>query len=102
MELMNPPAGLSAKLVHKYKIEAHQRILLPLNVLPFVLIALTVFLLGDYDRRGRSRQMIVAGTAAIAFEVIILALLNGASKSSLTLYYLIYNNRHISFTWGGR
>lgn len=85
-ELLHPPADASEKLLQKYKAETHQRILLPLNIIPFVLLALGVFLIGDFDRKGRSRQMVMAGGMAIFLEVVILALLNAGGQGLLTVF----------------
>jgi len=85
-ELLNPQANIEPRLRHKYKVEAHQRLLLPFTAFPFVLFACIAYLCGEYDRRGRTKRVIGVIFSCILLEVLILTLLNQSEKTSALIY----------------
>jgi lipopolysaccharide export system permease protein len=79
-ELFQPDPDISERELNQRRIEAHERILLPLTVVPFALFAGLAFLLGDYSRRGRSKRVIQASLGCVGLEVTLLAFLNLSDK----------------------
>ncbi len=79
-ELFNPEGDLSDKDKKLIRVEVHERILLPLMVFPFVLLAGLAFLLGDYNRRGRSKRIMIAIFSCLILEVIVFSILNMSDK----------------------
>lgn len=75
-DLLNPTEELPERLKQKRYVEAHNRLMSPLIVFPFMLIALSVFLVGQYERKGRLRKIIYAVTGCVGFQVTLLYLLN--------------------------
>lgn len=85
-ELLHPQNDISPRLKHKLKVEAHQRLLFPLIVFPFVLMACLAYLFGDHNRRGRTKRVALTIFCCIILEVFLLLLLNLSSKSSVLIY----------------
>lgn len=57
-ELLFPTPQLQKKLKKRtISLELHQRVLSPLYALTFALLSISFYLSGDYNRRGRSRQI---------------------------------------------
>tara|TARA_R110002095_G_scaffold34843_1_gene33039 strand:- start:715 stop:1848 length:1134 start_codon:yes stop_codon:yes gene_type:complete len=79
-ELFHPDGDLSDKDKKLIRVEVHERILLPLMLFPFALLAGLAFLLGDYNRRGRSKRIIVAVFSCLILEVSLFSILNISSK----------------------
>lgn len=79
-ELFHPDEDLSDKDKKLIRIEVHERILLPMMLFPFVLLAGLAFLLGDYNRRGRSKRIIIAVFSCLLLEVSLFSTLNISSK----------------------
>lgn len=79
-ELFNPDGDLSEKDKKLIRVEVHERILLPFMVFPFVLLAGLAFLLGDYNRRGRSKRIFMAVFSCLILEVIVFSVLNISDK----------------------
>ena len=80
-ELFNPDdSQLDLSMRRKLNVEAHQRLVMPITSLVFVLIALAVFFHGDYNRRGRSQKIIIAVVLCVIFEGVIFSLLNLSEK----------------------
>jgi lipopolysaccharide export system permease protein len=90
-ELLFPPRGLEPLLRHSFKIEAHQRILVPLSVFSFALIPLACLLPGDFNRRGQLRRVILAIGAAFLFQTTALGVDDLASRfaAAIPLMYVI-------------
>jgi lipopolysaccharide export system permease protein len=83
-ELFNPQDGSDdPQLRRKLAVEGHQRLIMPLTSIMFVLIALAVFLSGDYNRRGRSKRIILAVGGCAILEGLLLVLINLGEKSNL-------------------
>lgn len=85
-ELFSPQENITPKLRHKLRVEAHQRLLFPLIIFPFVLLACLVYLFGDHDRRGRSKRLVAAVFSCILLEVLLLTLLNLSDKAPFLIY----------------
>jgi lipopolysaccharide export system permease protein len=85
-ELLNPQNDIPPRLKHKLKVEAHQRLLFPLIVFPFVLMACLAYLFGDHNRRGRAKRVAMTIFGCILLEVFLLLLLNLSSKSVVLIY----------------
>ena len=79
-ELFNPEESLSEKDKKLIRVEVHERILLPLMLFPFALLAGLAFLLGDYSRRGRSKRIITAVLSCLILEVSVFSVLNMSVK----------------------
>jgi len=79
-ELFHPDEELSDKDKTLLRVEVHERILLPLMLFPFVLLAGLAFLLGDYNRRGRSKRIILAVFSCLLLEVSLFSILNMTGK----------------------
>lgn len=86
-ELLYPQNNIPPKLRHKLTVEAHQRLLFPLIVFPFVLMACFAYLFGDHNRRGRTKRVALTVLSCILLEVFLLLLLNLSNKSSLLIYF---------------
>ena len=73
-------AGLSAMDVRRFRIEAHQRLSLPLFNLGFVALALVFLLPAPFNRRGQTRQMIAAVGSMVMIEAAALGIANLATR----------------------
>lgn len=62
-------------------IEAHERILMPLVVFPLCLLAGLAFLLGDYNRRGKTKRVTIAIICALIIELCLFTLINSFEKA---------------------
>ena len=90
-ELLDPASEGAERLRSKFLSEAHNRIVSPLFAYTFAAIGLAAMLLGNVDRRGQWRRMLVAIAAAIAFQAVALLLVNATAKNS-DLVPLMYLN----------
>ena len=90
-ELLDPASEGAERLRSKFLSEAHNRIVSPLFAYTFAAIGLAALLLGNVDRRGQWRRMLVAIAAAIAFQAVALLLVNATAKNS-DLVPLLYLN----------
>jgi lipopolysaccharide export system permease protein len=92
-ELFWPDLG-NADDVANYRrlvVEGHRRLAMPLFVPALVLVALAGVLAGEYSRRGKSHRLAFAAVAAIALQVIGLAVVHLAGKTP-GLVPLLYAN----------
>ncbi|WP_010299380.1 LptF/LptG family permease [Candidatus Odyssella thessalonicensis] len=80
-QLINPPAEISETARIKMLIEAHKRIINPLFVITFVLLAAMILLTGQQHRRGRWKQILSAVGGALLLELVVITLLNSLSKN---------------------
>ena len=89
-ELLDPESEGADRLRGKFLSEAHNRIVSPLFAYTLVAIGLAALLLGNVDRRGQWRRMLVAIGAAVVFEAVALFLVNATAKNSglIPLMYL--------------
>lgn len=83
------------RLARKLEIEAHQRILVPLTVFGFVLMALGFFLKGEFSRRGRGRgrRVWMAVFSTLILEVGLLTFLNLSERFYMMTemaYFLVF------------
>ena len=90
-ELLDPESEGAERLRGKFLSEAHNRIVSPLFAYTLVAIGLGALLLGNVDRRGQWRRMLVAIAAAVVFEAVALFLVNATAKNS-SLIPLMYLN----------
>ena len=90
-ELLDPESEGADRLRSKFLSEAHNRIVSPLFAYTLVAIGLAALLLGNVDRRGQWRRMLVAIAAAVVFEAVALFLVNATAKNS-SLIPLMYLN----------
>ena len=67
-------------LKNRSYIEAHERILMPLIVFPLCLLAGLAFLVGDYNRRGKTKRIALAVIFALVCEVTLFSLINMFEK----------------------
>lgn len=100
-ELLNPdPVQNDPKMISKLRAEAHQRLMIPLSVLAFVLIAMSFFLSGDDQRRGRTQKIIMIVTVCALLEIAVLGALNLSTRFSWMIqggYFLIALASLVSF-----
>jgi lipopolysaccharide export system permease protein len=90
-ELFSPPSGISASLRHNFLAEGSERIIVPLSVFSFVMIALACLLPGQIRRRGQSRHVLLAVAFALLFQGLEASLRDLATRSTamIPLMYLI-------------
>ena len=90
-ELLDPDSEGANRMRSKFLSEAHNRIVSPLFAYTLVAIGLAALLLGNVDRRGQWRRILVAIAAAVVFEAAALFLVNATAKNS-SLIPLMYLN----------
>ncbi len=92
-ELLNPdPANeRDRKSAREFIIEIHRRVTAPLLAISFVLIALNCLLLGETERRGQSRRIILAVGLIVLLQTLSMASDNMTKDalSGIPLRYLI-------------
>lgn len=82
IDLLKAPRGnLNPSLATKLKVELHQRLIMPLTSLSFVLVVMGIFLGGDYDRRGRTHRIVASIVYCVVIELGALGLLNLGERS---------------------
>lgn len=90
-ELFHP--DLSDKRDRKYKdafiVDAHLRLLAPLNVLGFALVSLACILLGPFNRRGQGKKVLAAVVIVVALQATHMGL-GSAAKKTPSLLPAIY------------
>ncbi len=85
-DLLNPDENLISKQQRpKFIAEGHQRILTPLQALAFALIGVSILLQGDFDRRGRSKRIMIAVMSCCTLQILTLGLINLSERTMLTL-----------------
>ncbi|VBB69227.1 Membrane protein, putative [invertebrate metagenome] len=77
---MSEDTGLSAADMRRFRIEAHQRLSMPLFNLSFVAIALTLLLPAHFNRRGQTTKVLTAIGIMIAVEAAALGITNLATR----------------------
>lgn len=81
-ELLSPgPSDDDQRYYSELVAEGHQRIVAPLYVMGFVLIALGALLSGEFNRRGQTRRVVGAILCIAVLEGLALALQDLASRS---------------------
>ena len=90
-ELFAPPAGLDAATRASFRLEAHQRMIVPLSVFSFVMIPLACLLPGEFSRRGQLRRVLLAIALAVVFQTLDLGVKNLAARNppAIPLMYLV-------------
>ena len=90
-ELFFPPAELDPVVRQSFRVEAHQRLVIPLSIFSFVTIPLACLLPGEFNRRGQLRRILAAVGLALVFQALDLAAKNFAARnpSAIPLMYLI-------------
>ena len=71
--------------------EAHSRVITPWNALNFTMIALTVVLLGPFNRRGQHIKIAFAGGLIVLMQVLSLAFINISRKHLGAVPFLYIN-----------
>lgn len=90
-ELLNPSSDVPARDFPKMRVEAHQRLALPLTALSFTLVALVTVLMGTFRRHGgllRPTFGVLAVVGLLALEL----LLSNLAARHLALVPLIWVN----------
>ena len=90
-ELLDPHSQGADRMRSKFLSEAHNRIVSPLFAYTFAAIGLAALLMGNVDRRGQWRRMLVAVAAAVMFQALALFLVNATAKNG-NLVPLMYLN----------
>jgi len=92
-ELLNPDPEneRDRKNAREFIIEIHRRVTAPLTALSFTLIALSCLLLGETERRGQSRRIILAVTLVVLLQTLTMAVDNMTKDSlaGIPLRYLV-------------
>jgi len=85
--LLNPPTAThrDRELRSKAMAEGHQRLSSPLLCLSYMAIALAALFVGDFNRRGSTRRMIVAAGIVAAVQALHLLVINAASLNPAML-----------------
>jgi lipopolysaccharide export system permease protein len=100
-ELLNP--DLTNKKdrasIDVFLAEAHNRLVTPWNALNFTMIALTVVLLGPFNRRGQHIKIALAGGLIVLMQVFSLAFIN-LSRKHLGFVPLLYINTFLPVLLG--
>ncbi len=83
LELLNASEadGISAINVSRMKAEAHQRLSAPLTAIGYTLMALTILLRGNYDRRGQTGRIVIAILTVVALQAATMGAANLASQA---------------------
>ena len=90
-ELFFPPPDLDAMSLRSFRLEAHQRLAVPLSVFSFVLIPLACLLPGQLNRRGQMHRVLLAVLLAFFFQAFDLGVKNLANRyeAAIPLIYVI-------------
>ncbi|MGE5271698.1 MAG: LPS export ABC transporter permease LptF [Thiohalocapsa sp.] len=90
-ELLWPPTNLDPAMRASFRVEAHQRLVIPLSIFSFVMIPLACLLTGQFSRRGQLRRVLLAVGLALLFQALDLAAMNLANRhpATIPLLYLI-------------
>jgi len=90
-QLMHPDlAGIHTKGSAERRLsELNQRFASPLLALAFSLIALAAILFGDFNRRGMTRRILIAGLAIVAVQAVFMSL-NGLANSRSGMAVMLY------------
>ena len=75
-DLLNPAETLSASTRLEFISAAHQRLLSPLYALVFGLLATCVILLGRYNRKGRTLNILIACGFSVCIEIFAIVFLH--------------------------
>lgn len=85
-DLFDPPdEQINPSFEKRLLAEGHQRILLPLSIVSFILLALNLFLRGDYQRRTRSKRLLIIFSLCTVLEILCLSLLNIVDYAFVTI-----------------
>ena len=85
-ELMYPDNSDSdQRFALQLKAEGHQRLVGPLYVLSFVMLAMASLLSGEFNRRGQTRRLIVAILCVAVLEGLALGLQDVAGRSAIAV-----------------
>ena len=89
-ELFFPPPNLDPVIARSFRLEAHQRLAVPISVFSFVLIPLACLLPGELNRRGQLKRVLLAVGLAFLFQSVDLGVKNLASRyePAMPLIYL--------------
>ena len=90
-ELFWPPEQLSPAIRRSFLVEGHNRLLVPLSILSFVMIPLACLLPGELNRRGQLRRVLLAVAIAFVFQALDLGVKNLSSRNIelIPVLYLI-------------
>lgn len=89
-DLLNPPENLSSSMRLEFISSAHQRLISPLYALAFGLLSVCAMILGSYNRRGRTVNVLMACITAAFLEIF----------SIVFLHTLKYSNLMIQLSYG--
>ncbi|MEN8237111.1 MAG: LptF/LptG family permease [Pseudomonadota bacterium] len=85
-ELLNPSPHLTTPQQRaKFRAQGHRRLLSPLYIMTFALIALSTLLSGEFNRRFRSRRVVVSVGLCTLFQMMIITLTNMSERFALLL-----------------
>lgn len=89
-ELLSPDMKDKRDLdsLDEFRVEAHERVLTPLNALGFTLVALVCILLGPFNRRGQNGKIMIAVILVVALQALNMAAVSAAKKQPDMLFIL--------------
>lgn len=88
-----PKTAGALKTKTSVRAEIHQRIGGPLLAFTFALIGVTVILVGDFNRRGMARRVLIAAAAIVVVQATMISLVNQIAKNAWiipVLYIVIF------------
>lgn len=84
-DLLNPPQDLSPSTRLEFISAAHQRLLSPLYALVFGLLGICAMLLGHYNRKGRTLNIVAACILAVFIEIFCVVFLHTLKYSNFMI-----------------
>lgn len=84
-DLLNPSESLSPSMRLEFKSAAHQRLLSPLYAFVFGLLGICTMLLGRYNKRGRTANILTACFLALVVEICSIVFLHTLKYSSFMI-----------------
>jgi lipopolysaccharide export system permease protein len=89
-ELLFPPPGLDSATLDSFRLEMHQRFVVPLSIFSFAIIPLACLLPGQANRRGQLQRILLAIGLAFLFQSADLGVKSLAARhgAAIPLMYL--------------
>jgi len=92
----------TARFITRLRTEIHQRLAGPLLSLTFTYVAVTVILVGSFNRRGMTRRVLMAALAMVVVQAVMFGLVSLAGKTpwaALLLYMAVLSPLLPCFYW---
>lgn len=79
-QLQAPDQDISQQERKQRHYELHERLIFPLLIFPFILLAGIIFLSGDFNRRGHARRILFAVISCLVLKILTFVALNVGKK----------------------